>query len=183
MTHKELVEIAYKWVLRRARCGIALKELDCASNGEIPDVLGFASWGHSVLVECKVSRTDFLCDKKKAFRLYPEQGMGKFRFYCCPTGMIKKEELPEGWGLVYVSEKKKATLVYAPFSPCNRVNGDGFKLRNIISEHQFLYSALRRLFIRGLAPRIYDKEYQARMKVDDIIKTNEPDTTISPFGD
>lgn len=67
-THKKLVGIAYKWVLSNSSCGVAFKELVCASSPEIPDVIGFGSWGHSVLVEVKVSRSDFLSDKNKKFK-------------------------------------------------------------------------------------------------------------------
>jgi hypothetical protein len=90
MTHKEIVEIAYRWVLKNGGMTIAFKELYSLAN-EIPDVIGFNHW-ESAVIECKVSRSDFLSDKKKQHRT---KGMGNWRFYCCPKGMIKKEELPE----------------------------------------------------------------------------------------
>ena len=65
MTHKELVEIGYKWVINK--CGFAFKELTIA-HYEIPDVLGFNSQG-TFLLEAKTSRADFLADKKKHFRI------------------------------------------------------------------------------------------------------------------
>lgn len=107
MTHKQLVEIAYRWVLKNGSVGIAFKELKSLSN-EIPDVIGFGGW-HSILIECKVSRSDFLSDKKKPHRA---KGMGDWRFYCCPKGLIKVSELPEKWGLIYVDEKRKARIEY-----------------------------------------------------------------------
>lgn len=178
MTHKELVEIAYRWCLRNARCGIAFKELNCTSHaGEIPDVIGFSSWQHSVVIECKVSRSDFLGDKEKKFRKNPELGMGKFRFYCCPEGLIKKDELPTGWGLIYVNVKGKAKIFYSPFGGIWRGNkvcfgsetGHSYCMK---SEHQLLYSALRRLFIRGLFPEIYRPDYK-RSDVKQLIERNE----------
>src|ERR1700743_1391059 len=108
LTHSELVQIAYRWVLKNGSCGVAFKELVTLGSNEIPDVIGFGAWEHSVLIECKVSRSDFLADKHKSFRKEPHLGMGNQRFYCCPTGLIKVEELPEGWGLIYVNEKGKA---------------------------------------------------------------------------
>lgn len=175
MTHKEMVEIGYRWMLKNARCGIGFKELTCAYNGETPDVIGFSSWGHSVIVECKISRSDFLKDKKKPFRINPEIGMGKYRFYCCPTGLIKQEELPERWGLIYVNDKGRATLVYNPYGGVYKTKGcfspeRGFK-SNILSEHQLLYSALRRLFIQGYAPKIYNKCYE-RITTKELIERN-----------
>lgn len=157
MTHKELVEIAYKWVLKNASCGIAFKEIYTVNNtGEIPDVIGFGSWEHSVLIECKVSRSDFLKDRNKKFRCNPELGMGKNRLYCCPEGLIKKEELPPSWGLIYVDDKGKAKCVYKPKTgKYSRFCAD-FDEWNLSAEHSFMYSILRRLFLKGLSDAIYD---------------------------
>lgn len=165
LTHKELVEAAYKWVLKSGGCGVAFKELHTnASNGEYPDVIGFSSWGNSVLIECKCSRSDFLADKKKQFRIYPEQGMGSERFYACPTGLLKKEDLPNGWGLIYVNEKKRATCVFTPMIEKTTECGSPYKVRfkhdkNMHAEHGLMYSALRRLHIKGHIDCIYDKQY------------------------
>lgn len=170
MTHKEVVNIAYRWVLKNARCGVAFKELDCCSDtGEIPDVIGFNTFGHSVLVEVKVTRSDFLSDKNKKFRKEYHTGMGSKRYYCCPTGLIKQSELPEGWGLVYVNENKKATKVYCPF-----VRHDDNPQKNIRAEHSLMYSALRRLFIKGYVKHIYDKEYNRSTTPDELIQLNHP---------
>lgn len=156
MTHKELVSSAYKWVLNRAGCGMAFKELyTLACNGEYPDVIGFSSWGKSVLIECKASRSDFHADKKKMFRMYPEQGMGRYRFYCCPTGLLKREDLPENWGLIYVNEQGRATCVHNPYNERGgNIWSNGFEC-NMKAEHGMMYSALRRLHKRGLMDAIY----------------------------
>jgi hypothetical protein len=153
-----LIEIAYRWVLNNAQCGIAFKELKCAYNGETPDVIGFASWGHSVLIECKASRSDYLSDKNKPFRKDPAKGMGLFRFYMAPVGLIRPEEIVNGWGLVVVSPNGRAKCVVNPY--CK--NG-GTQLRaansvhspNKDAERQLMYSALRRLHLRGHIPDIY----------------------------
>ena len=79
MTHAQLVEKAVRW-LRRYRCGVVLSEQACVS-GEMPDAIGWKRACHSVLVECKVTRSDFLADRAKPFRLKPEQGVGCERFY------------------------------------------------------------------------------------------------------
>lgn len=160
-THKLLVEIAYKWVLNNGRCGVAFKELHThATNGEHPDVIGFAGWGHSVLIEVKTSRSDFLCDKNKSFRKSPELGMGKHRYYICPKGLIKKEELPTGWGLIYVDENNKPRLFHNPLIETVKDYGSYKTLythkHNVQAEHAFMYSALRRLHIRGRIDEIYN---------------------------
>jgi len=138
LSHQDVVDYSAK-VLDRSgkqwKCGVIFKEISSAS-AERPDVIGFYSGGSS-LIEAKVSRTDFLKDKKKRFRMHPELGMGKYRFYACPTNLIKESELPKDWGLIYVTEKGRCTVKVKPKAQ---------KL-SIDSEHLFMYSVLRRTLI------------------------------------
>ncbi len=162
-THKELVNAAYRWVLGSASCGVAIRELYTAcSNGERPDVIGFGTRG-SVLIECKMSRADFFADKKKRFRIYPELGMGRFRFYCCPTGLLKPEDLPENWGLLYVNEKGKCRSVFNPYngnkSDYSNIWSGGFT-PNERAESGIMYSVLRRLHVSGHIETIYREPSQ-----------------------
>ncbi len=155
LTHKALIGVAYKWVLKNASCGIAFKELNTASSREYPDVIGFGAWGHSVLIEVKVSRSDFLADKNKPFRKIPQQGMGSQRFYMVPKGLIKINELPEGWGLINVDDNLKPKCIFNPYKGPYGTSHKGHK-KNIIAEHGLMYSALRRLHIRGHIDEIYE---------------------------
>ena len=68
MTHDKLVTIAKRWLLNTKGCGFAFQEL-CAftPNVETPDAIGWRN-GITILVECKISRADFLSDKNKLFR-------------------------------------------------------------------------------------------------------------------
>lgn len=104
MTHAQLVAKAVAW-LRSYRCGVVLSEQACAS-GEMPDAIGWKKASHSVLVECKISRADFLADRGKPFRQKPEAGVGCERFYLAPQGMIGVEEVPPGWGLLECRDRK-----------------------------------------------------------------------------
>jgi len=99
MTHQQLVRIAEQWLRRRYRCGIVLSEQSCAS-GETPDVIGWKGRCRSIVVECKISRADFLADREKPFRKNPELAMGCERFYLAPQGLISPAELPAKWGLL-----------------------------------------------------------------------------------
>jgi len=101
MTHAQLVQRAVAW-LRSYRCGVVLSEQACLS-GEMPDAIGWKRACHSVLVECKTSRADFLADRDKPFRRKQELGLGCERFYLTPATMLRPEELPAGW-----KEMKKA---------------------------------------------------------------------------
>lgn len=153
MTHSELVKIAYKWVLANGSCGFAFRELKSLTD-EIPDVIGFGSSGHSVLIECKASRADFLSDKSKPFRVNPMLGMGRHRAYCCPENLIRPDELPQGWGLLYVKEGKARVKV--SMYDGNIVNKYVGHERSVKAEMAMMYSALRRLHLRGVMDQIYD---------------------------
>src|SRR5579859_3008763 len=99
MTHSRLVEHAVSWLRWGYRCGIVLSEQSC-SSGETPDAIGWKGRNHSVVVECKVSRADFLVDGAKPWRVDTECALGCERFYLAPAGLICCDELPVGWGLL-----------------------------------------------------------------------------------
>jgi len=116
ITHNELVKLGRDWLLRPFKsaadyghpiCGVVLTEI-CTStiSGEQPDVLGFCS-DKSILIECKISRADFLADKNKPFRIVPETGVGSQRWYMAPQGLIKENEIPPKWGLLEVTDSRK----------------------------------------------------------------------------
>jgi hypothetical protein len=102
MTHAELVQRAARWLAKTKRCAVVATEIATSSaTGESPDAIGWwGGWSH--LVECKASRSDFLADKRKPFRIDPAQGLGDYRWYMAPPGLISPEELPAGWGLLEV---------------------------------------------------------------------------------
>lgn len=138
MTHSQLVEKAVAW-LRRYRCGVVLSEQACVS-GEMPDAIGWKRACHSVLVECKVSRPDFLADRAKPFRVKPDHGVGCERFYLAPSGLIRKEELPTGWGLLELHRGRIETT--HPSAKTLR-SAAGFRC-----EMNLLLASLRRVEVR-----------------------------------
>jgi hypothetical protein len=97
VTHSELCRRAQRW-LRSVGCGVTAVDLATIA-GEQPDVIGWR-YGLTVLCEVKVSRGDFLADRKKPWRARPGIGMGDWRFYVAPAGMLQPDEIPEGWGLL-----------------------------------------------------------------------------------
>lgn len=117
--HEKLIKLGAAWLFKNpptkgnmycTKCSIVATELSTFAL-ENPDVIGFANDTNSVLLEAKISRADFKRDFKKKFRINPELGLGNFRLYITPKGLIKTEELPEGWGLLEVDEKDKIRLV------------------------------------------------------------------------
>jgi hypothetical protein len=138
MTHEKLVSRAVSW-LRSYGCGVVLSEQSCAS-GETPDAIGWKRGCHSVVVECKVSRADFLADRDKEFRQKPEIGMGCERFYLVPAGLMKSDELPGGWGLL---ELRGREVVLASPSAGKMRSMRGFRY-----EMNLLLASLRRVEVR-----------------------------------
>ena len=164
MTHAKLVKHAEKWLLNTKGCAFVLTEL-VTSVGETPDAIGFRDMGVSMLVECKATRSDFLVDGKKYQRREPAAGMGSYRFYMCPEGLIKPEELPEGWGLVYVNEKGHRRQMVGPKSNIYSHPNNGlyrFTEKNKRGETMMMMSALRRLHQSGLLKTIYDRPEATR---------------------
>ncbi|MBW3512045.1 adenylosuccinate synthase [Janthinobacterium sp. NKUCC06_STL] len=113
MNHADLCSLGVKWLRRPASqvgpgCNIAASECTGSYNGEITDAIGFRSVGgelYSVVVEAKATRSDFLADAKKPHRSGAVVGMGMFRYYLAPAGLIQITELPTGWGLIEVSPR------------------------------------------------------------------------------
>jgi hypothetical protein len=133
-----LVASAVQW-LRKYRCGIVLSEQACVSS-EMPDAIGWKRTCHSVVVECKISRADFIADQDKPFRQKPELGLGCERFYLTPAGLLDPEELPRGWGLLEFTKRK----VYVVRRSARNLRTEiGFR-----NEMNLLLASLRRVEIR-----------------------------------
>jgi hypothetical protein len=164
MTHKECVSAAAMYLSKR--CNVVLPEFFC-HNSELCDVIGFKGNGlNSTVIECKVSRSDFFNDAKKPFRVKPEKGMGDKRYYCCPNGLIKVEELPTGWGLLYAYPSGRVVQVEESRYP-SQAKADGWGApavfpKNKDAEIHLLYYYARRASYAGfhksiLEYRGYDK--------------------------
>ena len=127
MTHDQLVERAVRWLKNGAKlprptikwvdnhavdgppelftvkCPLVLSEFHTHID-ERPDAIGFLhSGGTSILVECKVSESDYYADRQKPFRKDPDKGVGNFRWFLTPKGLVRESmSVPAGWGLLEV---------------------------------------------------------------------------------
>jgi hypothetical protein len=99
--HSTLVAVGVRWLSRQ--CSVVLYEFATAA-GENPDVIGWAAGAGSVLIECKMSRSDFLKDAEKTVRKNQRVGMGQRRFYLCPPDLIQVKDLPAKWGLLWAQK-------------------------------------------------------------------------------
>jgi hypothetical protein len=134
MTHADLVKRAERWLRGTQRCSVVVSEMASYSY-ERPDAIGWTS-GRSILVECKMSRSDFAKDLKKHFRQDPRYGMGDFRFYMVPPGLLTAKEIPDRWGLLEARPKQVRVIVEALAFD---------RARAAFMERPLLFSALRRL--------------------------------------
>ena len=94
MTHAELVIRAGRWLKNRMRCKLVILEPKPWNCHEHPDAIGWTPFGESIVVECKVSRTDFTADWRKDWRL-TSIGMGVVKYYMTPPDLLSSAL--EGW--------------------------------------------------------------------------------------
>lgn len=148
--HANLVQLGAKW-LRRNGFGVVATELTAHGCREQADVIGFRS-SCSALIEVKVSRGDFLADAKKTERV-SGIGLGVYRFYLCPVGLIEINDIPNRWGLLY-EVKGRVVEILRPRGniwPSYRddIYIDGWTefqhQPNLRAERNVLYSIARRL--------------------------------------
>lgn len=142
ITHDALVKRAKRWLETthgtKFACGVVLAEFNCTLP-EVPDVIGFNAH-HSILIECKVSRADFLRDKHKPHRHYVK-GMGSYRYYLILPHVACAADIDNGWGLLYATDKKIIEVKEAEYFGDASVK---------VEEWSILYSIVRRLNLRGL---------------------------------
>lgn len=158
MTHAEMVECACSWLKRKYP--IVISEMVSGAS-ETPDAIGFDS-GTTTIVECKVTRADFLRDKKKWFRQNPEQGMGNYRYFLTLPGVIKPEEVDEKWGLLIFNPETKRF---------RRLKEAVQQESHLVSQQKILISCIRRIGqtpMAGVSVRAYthDTKQIASVSID-----------------
>lgn len=132
--HEDLVAIAARWLRVRGH-DVVLSDVRSRATSEQPDVIGWRSSGTSTLIECKASRQDFALDRRKWCRRSPAAGMGQFRYYCVPAGLLHKAALPRSWGLLEVEDETRLVM---------RTRATKIGVRNERGERALLVGAMRR---------------------------------------
>lgn len=109
--HEELVRRAVRWLRGKHSCAVVFAEMTSAVS-ETPDVIG---WHRTVshVVECKVSRSDFLRDRMK-MHARAEESMGHFRWYLTPPGIVRAEEIEGRYGLAELHGSRIVVRAEAP---------------------------------------------------------------------
>ncbi|GGK72743.1 hypothetical protein ACD591_05620 [Rufibacter glacialis] len=155
MTHQDLVPIACKWLLTEASCATVFQ--GCATGNDPPQdpvVLGVGSFGRSIFIKFFVSRSDFEKETQTQFWQLPVNGVGRYRFLCVPSGLVKEEETPPGWGLLNISEGKQASCILNPYCPTGsefwRHGFEDFALYDVLRKNDGMASALHRLQFKAV---------------------------------
>ena len=159
VTHTMLVAIAAEYMSKRLP--VVLPEF-FSHNAELPDVIGFKDdW--SIVYEIKVSRGDYLGDKNKSFRRDPKKGMGNKRFYVVPKGMVRPDEVPKGWGLLYLYPSGKIREIKSSYIEPpedmpypERWRWPGTFEKNVSAEMHLLYYYARRATYAGVHKTILE---------------------------
>lgn len=163
LTHANLSQIAMRWLKRPfgskgPGCKLSLIEVGGVFNGERADAFGYryGSYAGSVVVEVKVSRSDFLIDAKKPHRNGEVLGMGNYRYYMCPEGIINKEDLPEGWGLLWVNSRGHVKVICGHVEHVNSWHAES--KRKVLSWRQEANSQRELQLMAHLLERIGDPQ-------------------------
>lgn len=136
-THAQLVEMGNKWLRVHTGCVVVLSEYACRAEA-IPDVIGFRP-RYSYVIECKVSRKDFLADRRKPHRQGNGQ-FGNFRYYLTLPDVATAADMYDGWGLLYPYKKGLRTIVLPTLHKDLAVKDQDYAI---------LFSIARRCELRG----------------------------------
>ena len=153
--HANLVIKVDRWMKNTIGCGVTFREFVAyTSTGEIPDVIGWVN-GYCIMAEVKISRTDFLSDKNKTHRqpILSSNVLGHWRFYITLPGVARPDEIPDGWGLYELHGNRIMHIAGAKYKNCGQPPFQS----NRRDEVAIMYSALRRLALRGVLDRVYER--------------------------
>ena len=163
MSHSDLIAACARWALAHRYSVTAVAECQVKCTKEVPDLIGFKANGQATMFEIKMSRADFKADGSKPFRKKEQTGMGLYRYYVTPCGLVQPEELPEGWGLLWIGEGGRCML---------KATSKRFLKRDQCAEAAVLVSALRRVGaaagphgVSGVSCKVYKVATKSRTQL------------------
>lgn len=138
LTHADVVERAVRWLRGKHQCRTVFAEM-VTSLPITPDAIGwYFNW--SVLIEAKVSRSDFRADRSKPIHATPDLYPGQERWYLTPPGLVRPDEVPDEWGLAECGKRSVRVV-----KPAGRSHGGSDRIDSrAAAELPFLLSAHRR---------------------------------------
>lgn len=143
LTHDDLCKIGCRYLEKAFRCPVVICE-PMSLSLEKPDCFGMRKGFESILLEAKISRSDFLKDSNKPFRNGEVLGIGHYRYYITPKGLLTIDDLPDKWGLLEVDCNGKVMFIHGNHP--NKIPNTKWKFEkiNIENERLILFSYLRR---------------------------------------
>jgi len=113
--HELLSESACAWALRYGFFAVAMNTQSAGGSGDsdavaVGDIRGVR---RCAVFESKVSRSDFKADINKRHRgLENNSGWHATseHWYVTPAGLVSKDEVPEGWGLLEADENGRVSV-------------------------------------------------------------------------
>lgn len=150
--HNHLVQLALQWLRGTRKCEVYVGEPRRWNSVQSPDAMGWKGTGWSIAVECKVSRSDMLKQRKKLYRKMQQLPVGQERWLLVPIGMRLTKEwwldaprnYPDwpftGWGLL----EARGDRVYR-IAPPHGTHGGGSDLdeQRLVVEAPFLVQVAR----------------------------------------
>lgn len=149
--HARLCTLAEKF-LRGRGCHLVYSGFAIVS--EIPDAMGWSgSWKNagSIVVECKVSRQDWLRDKRKTCVLEPgircgRGRMGEYRYFLCPAGLLTAEDVEQHYpdhGLIVPFGRGCKIVRLAPYRLDANKIAEAYVLSKLLSRKTYECQLLR----------------------------------------
>lgn len=105
----DLIGFSVRWLKKTMRCSVVFSGL-AAESGERPDALGWTS-DQSFTIQCFSERRAFLADLCLPWRMNPETGVGRQRYYLVPAGLVHSSEPKNGWGLLFAHADGRVEII------------------------------------------------------------------------
>jgi hypothetical protein len=125
-----------------------------------------------VLVECKLTRSDFVADRAKPFRENPEVALGCERWYLTPAGLLSTEDLPPHWGMLELRAGKLHAAVRANRRSQRTATG-------MLYEMNLLLASLRRVEVR-IEPQTITEFLKWKNRMAEYNGGSYPDGVLPP---
>lgn len=119
--HKRLKQVALKY-LKEKITDLVCTEVPFGNAYSVADAVGINFKREEVrIIECKATKKDFLRDKKLFGQKTSYFYHAHYAYIMCPTDVIQPEEIPYGYGLLWVDEHDNVMLAKKPFKNTARL--------------------------------------------------------------
>lgn len=119
--HKHLKNLALHW-LKEKVTDLVANEVDFCNAYSIADAVGINFKRREVrVIEVKATKVDFLRDKKLFGSKTSYFYHAHYSYIMCPTNVIQPNDLPHGYGLLWVDEYDTVTMIKKPIKNTARL--------------------------------------------------------------